>query len=122
MKNTTQTLEQIELIKKRATSRKEEAEQEVSDGYNRLAERIASLNIDHTFLAKATAAIAEAEGKVKAYRIVAQYIDQLAIANIVANEMLKGADDTWSGRTNDAARSHFEGMRNAFSAVASLAE
>lgn len=77
----------------------------------------------HSNLAKIVNEIAEAEGHLEVFmrkdRMDARnvpMVDQLERLNDI---MAMGADDTWSGRENDAKRAHFDGVRAAASRIMS---
>lgn len=61
--------------------------------------------------------IAEAEGALglwaRAAAMVAAGKDNAALTGYVARALMNGADDTWSGRSNDARRANFDGRREA---------
>lgn len=68
-------------------------------------------------LASRVSHLAELEGALEVYAtadralVGGATVDQLAVT--VTAMLLVGADDTWSGRKNDAARSRFDGKRSA---------
>jgi len=74
-------------------------------------------------LARMVNDIADAEGQAHVYAIAAhvngkdgwasQADADAAIREWVTSLLTAGADDTWSGRTNDAKRAHWDGIRTA---------
>lgn len=91
-----------------------------------LAARIAE-GVQAESLASGVNAIAEAEGMAF---IAGQFVRMLkhdktraeATASCVSHVIGVGPDDTWSGRTNDARRAHFDGMRKMASELADAIE
>lgn len=78
-------------------------------------------------LSNRTNALASAKGAAEAWTIVQMLLERCAdidtdlmlddvdavIKNHLTRKLLRGADDTWSGRGNDAKRSEFDGFREA---------
>lgn len=56
--------------------------------------------------------VAEIEGWLYAVEYLEQFPDPAAQATEAAELLLRGADDTWSGRRNDVARARFDGLRD----------
>lgn len=71
--------------------------------------------------------VAEAEGAASVWarinNMVAHSVNQgvevteAMLAEVVADMLINGADDSWSGRTNDVKRARFDGVRSAASNV-----
>lgn len=74
-------------------------------------------------LAYAVNAVAKAEGvhlaHVTAERAATNGLDLHEQIEVVTDLLLRGADDTWSGRLNDTNRAHADGVREAASRLLS---
>lgn len=72
-------------------------------------------------LAKIVNQIAEAEGNLKAFeykdRMDARHMPLVTQLERMHDLMAQGAEDTWSGRENDAQRAHYDGVRAAASRI-----
>lgn len=78
-------------------------------------------------LARRVNALAEAEGELAVWARLGHAADQgdfgaAMIREVTADMLLAGADDGWSGRTNDVKRARFDGVRSAVSNARWLAE
>ena len=65
-------------------------------------------------LANRLSDLATHEGRVHVLRVISNMIEKGRgdfIAEQLEDFLLAGADDSWSGRTNDAARARFDGIR-----------
>lgn len=64
--------------------------------------------------------LAEAEGRANAYAVIrdclANDVEPVGIEKALTHQLLNGADDTWSGRTNDVRRAWFDGFKSAAAA------
>lgn len=68
-------------------------------------------------LARFIVSLAEAEGVHEVFALVEQMksraIEDAAIRDRLVSMLVQGADDSWSGRANDARRARFDGVRDA---------
>ena len=68
-------------------------------------------------LARSIVSLAEAEGVHEVFALVdqmkARNIEGDAIRDRLVSMLIQGADDSWSGRANDARRARFDGVRDA---------
>lgn len=68
-------------------------------------------------LARSIVSLAEAEGVHEVFALVDQMrardLDDNAIRDRLVSMLVHGADDSWSGRANDARRAKFDGVRDA---------
>lgn len=68
-------------------------------------------------LARSIVSLAEAEGIHEVFALVDQAksrgMEDAAIRDRLVSMLVHGADDSWSGRANDARRARFDGVRDA---------
>ena len=68
-------------------------------------------------LARSIVSLAEAEGVHEVFALVDQMksrnIEDDSIRDRLVSLLVRGADDSWSGRANDARRAQFDGVRDA---------
>ena len=87
-------------------TRAESAERDVTAARQYLATAATAPNHTGTDLAGSRAA-----------RTAKRTDDPAEIMEVLAEDLLVGADDTWSGRRNDAARADFDGFRKGYREV-----
>jgi hypothetical protein len=71
-------------------------------------------------LANRLSDLATHEGRVHVLRVISNMIEKGRgdfIADQLEDFLLAGADDSWSGRTNDVARARFDGIRHQVRAI-----
>jgi hypothetical protein len=65
--------------------------------------------------------LASIEGEIHVWRILVRLLDagrdESEISEAITALLLTGADDAWAGRSNDARRAHFDGIRQAARSV-----
>lgn len=68
-------------------------------------------------LARSVVSLAEAEGVHSVFQVVdrmkARNSENVDIREYLVSLLVRGADDSWSGRANDARRAQFDGVREA---------
>lgn len=68
-------------------------------------------------LARSIVSLAEAEGVHEVFAVVdqmkARNVESADIRDRLVSMLVQGADDSWSGRANDARRARFDGVRDA---------
>lgn len=79
---------------------------------NGIAEGIPAMD-----LARSVLSLAEAEGVHSVFQVVnrmkARNAEDVDIREHLVSLIVRGADDSWSGRANDARRAQFDGVREA---------
>ena len=85
------------------------------------ATQLAASSPDATAWAKFANQLAELEGTVYAYSQISRAcgtaveVQKSFVAEVAVELLSEGADDGWSGRTNDVRRARFDGIRTACS-------
>lgn len=94
---------------KQAAEVVDRARQNLADG---IAQGIPAMD-----LARSVVSLAEAEGVHEVFDLVdhmkSRDIEDYAIRERLVSMIVYGADDSWSGRANDARRARFDGVRDA---------
>lgn len=107
--NTTQSAEQLETIKKYATRQLDAASHSLKAHYEKLV-KLANAHDGFNSIGRQLEYIAKTEGEQKAYILILEHVDHCPLHEIIADRLLEGANDSWSGRNNDAQRSFHEGL------------
>ena len=109
MKNTTQTQEQIELIVNRCNKGRAAAQESIAAIQKQITERMAKGDC----IASKVSIMRQMEGQVRAYSLILRAITSTPLDTIIADALLRGVDDRWSGRTNDLNRAVHDGLLEA---------
>jgi uncharacterized membrane protein YccC len=108
------TEQDVTTVSQKMAQQIERAEQELEAARNRLYLAVGERK-DSQYLAAAVNAVAEVEGKLQvlgyAQRASSNGKSPEEMVASLLDNVLMGADDGWSGRTNDAKRAHFDGKR-----------